>query len=102
MSSFIIEEKITYSIIVEEEFLPVEGNAINSGDSDLDKLIEDKIKERLKKGDIWAWCVVSVFASYGVYQASDIAEKMSFENEKEFCESWYFEDMKAAARMLLV
>lgn len=44
---------------VHNEYTPVEGNAMNSGDPEFDKSVEQGIRERLARGDFYAWCMVN-------------------------------------------
>lgn len=47
-----------------EDDVPVEGNALASGDDDADRECEREILERLERGDVWAWCCVVVRACW--------------------------------------
>lgn len=54
--------KVTYEIECLEEDARVEGNALASGDETEDKIAEFQVLERLRRGDLWAWCTVRVVA----------------------------------------
>ena len=56
---------VTYTVTVESEDQPVEGNASAWG-TDEDATYAAEIHARLDRGDVWAWCVVKVTASVDV------------------------------------
>ena len=53
---------IEFKFTIEQEDIPVRGNAIASGDDVFDRRVEDEIITRLTRGDICAWCSVRVDA----------------------------------------
>ena len=55
--------KVTYSVTVEPEDIPVEGNASATGDLEYDHETELWIFDQLKRGNVAAWAVVTVTAS---------------------------------------
>ncbi len=60
---------ITFEIVVHAEDIPVRGNAMSSGDNELDREVEDAILARLAQGEEWAWCTVEVIAHWGEHAA---------------------------------
>jgi hypothetical protein len=62
------ESDVTFTIVCEPEHTPVEGNVIDTGDKELDALVEDKIINQLENGNTWAWAHVKVIGRYkGLY-----------------------------------
>jgi hypothetical protein len=83
-----IEIEATYDDV------PVRGNAMASGNDELDKQVEDKIIARLETGDVWAWALVTVTASYGGFYGTDHLGCCCYASEKQFRRDAYFKDMK--------
>ena len=54
------KEEVSISLNAEPEPVPVRGNAMASGDDQLDQEVEDRILARLDAGDVWAWAAVTV------------------------------------------
>jgi hypothetical protein len=88
-------------VIAREEFVPVRGNCLASGDDATDKAAEDAILARLEDGDTWAWASVEVKVSFRDLSASDHLGCCSYRDEGDFRESGYFDDMvdEALARL---
>ena len=92
--------QVEYRIEVTQDDQPVRGNAIASGDSDYDKKVEDKIIERLDRGDVWAWATVRVVAfvpGYGL-EGDDYLGGCTYENEERFKSGMHYPDMIDRAR----
>lgn len=88
----------TVEIVAEQDDVRVRGNAVCSGDPDLDKEYEDEILRRLDDGDVWAWADVAVRVSYKGFAGEDYLGCCSYEDEADFtANSGYFGDMKANA-----
>ena len=104
------ENGITYRLYIEQDELPVRGNALASGDDAEDKPCEDEIIERLENGDVWAWANVNVEASVYIegqhFQGDDWLGGCSYANTADFVqpvkpgEGSYWEDMKPSPAML--
>ena len=77
-----VTPKIT--IHVQQDDIPVRGNACVSGDDVYDKEIEDGILKRLDDGDVWAWADVEVRATACGLSASDYLGHCNYENEEGF------------------
>jgi len=61
--------EVVFSVTVEEEcFEHVEGNAMSSGDDAADKACEKEILDRLHRGDSYAWCCITVEATWKGYK----------------------------------
>ena len=95
------ESKVTYELIVQQDDIPVRGNAMASGDVAYDKRVEGEIIRRLENGDVWAWAHVIVIAHYdGIddVHGCDHLGCCSYRDEADFCQpGGYYDDMKAVA-----
>ncbi|MCC6694892.1 MAG: hypothetical protein IT365_04585 [Candidatus Hydrogenedentes bacterium] len=87
-------EEIAIRLKVEPEFIPVEGNALASGDDAFDREVEGGIFRRLEQDDVWAWAMVTVNVSWGLFSASDHLGCCSYADEEDFRQpGGYFDDM---------
>lgn len=87
---------INWSIFAQTDDLPVRGNALASGDDELDKKVEDQILNRLDDGDEWAWAMVLVQGEYHGLTASDTLGACTYNNQTDFEQnSGYYDDMQA-------
>ena len=92
------ESDVAFRVEILPEDTPVRGNAIASGDDELDRQVEDEILARLDACDLWAWCVVRVIASFGPLEADAVLGGCSYCDEAGFTEpGGYFDDMKKEA-----
>lgn len=71
------------SVSIEEEDMHVRGNAIESGDKEFDRSVEDRILADLENGNPYAWCYVRVTAMWGEFEASDSLGMVSCETREE-------------------
>jgi hypothetical protein len=90
-------DDVEFKIHVHPEHIPVQENAIDSGDETYDREIEDNIIERLNNGDIWAWCTVEVQARYDIFKGEDFLGCCSYSDQEEFEADEYFGSMKQQA-----
>ena len=90
--------KIRYQIEIEQDDIPVRGNAIASGDNATDKAVEDEIIERLDNGDTWAWCSVCVVAEAGGVEGRAYLVACSYKDEEDFRSGGYYEQMQEDAK----
>ena len=87
-------EEVTICLEAEPEFVPVEGNAMASGDDAFDREVEQGILRRIDHGDVWAWAMVTVTVSWGPFSASDHLGCCSYADEEDFRQpGGYFDDM---------
>ena len=56
---------VTFIVRAEQDHIPVRGNALASGDAQADRMEENRILQRLREGDVWAWACVEVRGVYG-------------------------------------
>lgn len=95
--------EVTYEIECLPENMSVRGNAMCSGDADIDRQVEDEILHKLESGNEWAWCVVRVVAritlpSGTMLEGSDYLGGCSYNSREDFEASTdYLEDMKGRA-----
>jgi len=88
------EDEIEISISAEQDDMQVRGNALTSGDDELDRETEDGILSRLDRGDVWAWACVTVRGRFESLEASDSLGGCCYEDEKDFiANSGYYRDM---------
>ncbi len=91
-------EEVEFELTVEEEDMPVRGNAMASGDDAADKEVEDEIIERLERGDIYAWFQAKMTAKWEGFTGVDYLGGCSYTSEKDFMEpGGYYDDMKNQA-----
>ena len=92
------EADVEFTIECLPEDVPVRGNAMASGDPEVDKETEDYILDQLERGNEWAWCCVRVAAHWENFHGDDYLWGCSYASEEEFCQpGGYFEHMKRAA-----
>lgn len=72
------------TLTAEQDDIPVRGNALASGDDEVDRACEDAILDRLESGDVWAWASVRVRATYRRYSGSDYLGACSYADEEAF------------------
>jgi len=86
---------VEFKLQIEPEDFPVRGNLVCTDNAALDTLYEDEVIERIESGDNWAWCCVHVTAQIpGVALTGDAyLGGCTYDNEPQFRECPYFEDM---------
>lgn len=94
---------VTFTIECLPEDIPIEGNAMASGDDSFDAGVCRDIQRALDRGNPWAWCCVKVTATYTApngqtFRGSDYLGACSYESEEDFvrCND-YCVDMKDRA-----
>ena len=95
---------IQYRVECLTEDQPVEGNALCSGDAELDRKQELEILADLEHNP-WAWCCVKVTASHPDFpeiEGVDYLGCCSYESEDDFRAGAYYDDMKEAAQNALL
>lgn len=90
------EDEVTFTFEAESEDIPLEGH-FDSGDAEADAEMVAELRQRLERGDIYAWFCAKVTASWKGYSASDYGGGCSYENEKDFLKCDYYSDLKARA-----
>lgn len=90
------EDDVEFIIKCEQEYIPVRGNAMASGDNKYDKQVEDQILNNLEYNP-WAWCCVVVEAHWNEWVGYATLGCCSYEDEDDFKNGGYFDFMKAEA-----
>jgi len=90
-----MKPEFEYTVSVEQDDIPVVGNAMDSGDPVEDREVESKILYRLDVGDVWAWAAVTVTCRevHTGVEGTDYLGCCNYRDEKDFRECQYFEDM---------
>lgn len=92
------ENEVTFLVEHEPEDMPLEGNAMASGDDAVDQECYRYIRTELANGNDWAWCIVKVTATWQGFEGSDYLGGCSYTSEADFRQAGgYFDDMRAAA-----
>lgn len=77
-------DEVSFTVKVEEECcVPVKGNAIDSGDEDFDRNVENEILDRLRRGDSFAWCSILVTAEWNGHKGIASLGCCSLEGESD-------------------
>jgi len=77
-----------------QEDIPIEGNAIASGNEKVDKEYEEQIRRDLEGGNDWAWCTVIMEARWAGFTGRDTLGGCSYKDAQDFRQKdGYFEDM---------
>lgn len=80
-------------LTAEPEDIPFEGH-FDSGEPELDKKDEANIARELDRGNQWAWCTAHVKVVFkGIIEADAYLGACSYNNEKEFKDDGYYDDM---------
>jgi len=87
------KQDVQIEVIADYDTIPVRGNAIDSGDAEYDKEVEDKIINAIDNGDVWAWASVEVKATYKGLTASTYLGCCSYASEEDFKSDGYYADM---------
>ncbi len=96
--------EITYRLECLSEDIPFRGNAMASGDDELDREAEQWIEDQLNRGNEWAWCCARVTATIEfqghTFEGETYLGCCSYESEADFlrCSG---SDMRYEARCAL-
>lgn len=61
------EAEVEFEVSIEPETITYVGNVMASGDDDFDRECEQEIATRLDRGEVEAWCILTVRATWGNY-----------------------------------
>lgn len=89
-------DEVTYSFNIEEEHISIEGNAMASGDEEMDKEVYSWIRNELNAGNYAAWCCAHVRASWHGFHGDAYLGGCSYESEEKLWEDWSNEMKKDA------
>lgn len=96
---------VIYTIKIDPEDIPIEGNVQASGDDEADKKQEAWVREQLTSGNQAAWCCVEVTATVTVdgetFTGTDCIGGCSYENEDSLLDQ-LVPEMERIARNRLV
>ena len=88
------KEDIDIRLMAYPEEIPVQGNAMCSGDEAFDRQVEGEILKRLEQDDVWAWATVCVSAEWEGLKEAAYLGCCCYADEEEFRqEGGYFDDM---------
>lgn len=93
----LLKSEVQFEVSVEEDDTDPRGNVLVSGDEAADKAAADEVIQRLRNGDVWAWALVKVTASWKGFKAMTVLGCCSYENEAEFRSDSYYEQMQTEA-----
>lgn len=103
LAAYIPMDEVEFNVWAEPEDTPVEG-AFATGEDELDRELEEKIKRELEAGNEWAWCVAVVQASWtdpesgNTFTGEEYLGACSYDSEEDFKqEGGYYEQMKDEA-----
>jgi hypothetical protein len=92
------EADVDFVLECEPEDVPIEGNAMASGDDDVDAEAEQWVRDQLESGNEWAWCHVIVRARWNGLEGVDNLGCCSYKSEADFRQpGGYYDDMRAEA-----
>jgi hypothetical protein len=94
--------EITYKIEVEQDDTRIRGNLCCTDDDEQDTKEENEVFRRLDNGDIYAWCLIKVTATFGRFSHSDYLVGNSLKDGSEVEEQVEFHGMKQEARLGLI
>ena len=83
-------DEVTFDLEAEQDLLPVAGNALASGDDEVDSKYNAEILARLAQGDIWAWASVTVTAKWGCFSGEACLGGCTYSGKEEFSQDVYF------------
>ena len=77
---------VTFTIECSPEHIPIEGNALASGDDAIDEACYADLRRQLEAGNEWAWCSVKVTAEWEregqTFRGVDFLGACSYESQK--------------------
>lgn len=90
-------EEVTFKLKMVQDSEPIKGNVMASGDDTVDAEAEQWVESQLADGNDWAWCIVTVTATYRSFEGDDALAGCSYESEEAFKACPYYEDMRKVA-----
>jgi len=84
---------VVFTLKVEPEDLPPEGNVLVSGDDEQDAEAVKDVTDRLNAGNIWAWCQVTILANWSGFCGKEVLGCCSYTNQEEFIQGDYYAPM---------
>ena len=90
------KDEVTFKVSIEPEDIPVRGNAC-AIDPETDKATEDTILAELDRGNVAAWCIIVVRASWNEFSSAAYLGECSYATEKEAIKDVESYDLKDQA-----
>ena len=91
-------DDVTFSLECEPEDMSIEGNCMASGDDDVDAEQEQWIRDQLDDGNEWAWCQVTVVATWREWEGKAHLGGCSYLSKEDFMQpGGYYDDLKSEA-----
>jgi hypothetical protein len=87
-------EEVEFSLTIEDEDIPMD---FDSGEPEKDEALKKELRDRLDRGDLWAWCCVKVTAKWKTWEGVDYLGGCSYDGEEDFKKDGHWEDMKDQA-----
>lgn len=87
-------DEVEFSIEIEEDDSDFN---FESDEPEKDEKLRKELNRRRNNGDLWAWCTVVVTAKWKEWKGVDSLGGCSYENEADFRQDGYFDDMKDRA-----
>lgn len=87
------QDEVQFKLIVEDETEPLES--VFGSDIDyIDQEVLENIKNRIRRGDTWAWCSVEIQALWRGFVGKAYVGHCSYENEQDFIKnSGYYDEI---------
>jgi hypothetical protein len=90
------EKRVEFSLEVQPEDMPLEGN-LCAIDDEHDRAEEERVRQELRDGNVWAWCQVRVVARWGDWEGSAGLGGCSYASGEDFKAGPCYEDLKTEA-----
>lgn len=81
-------DEVEISLTIEVDDHGPEGCFATGNDAQDEKMVRE-IREKMARGDVWAWCVVTVKARWNGFIGTDTLGECSYKDEKDFREDGY-------------
>lgn len=85
-------DEVQFRVSILEEEDEVEGH-FASGDEKVDAANVKEVKDRLRQGDTWAWCMITVTAKWKEWTGKAYLGSCSYEDEASFKKDAYYQQM---------
>ena len=90
-------DDVVFTVEATEDDLPIVGNAQVSDDPVADRSLERELLLRRTQGDVWAWALVRVVATWKHFRGVAVLGGCSYPNQAAFLEDAYYSDLKVQA-----
>jgi hypothetical protein len=90
-------DDVVFTVEAVEDDTPIQGNAQASDDPRADKAYECELLLRRAQGEVWAWALVRVIATWKYFRGSTVLGGCTYKDLQEFMGDVYYADMKIQA-----